>query len=677
MSSGDELGRRLRTTFLHELSEQVRVLNDGLLALERRERGQEIVPTLFRSAHTIKGAARVADVPEIERACHVLEAVFAELRDGRRTLAGADISTLFAVFDALEEAGDLLRRGHGLQGSTLQALLPRLEAMTAAAGTESAPRAAVVADAAPVEGRRAEDLVRVSGSRLDGLLSTVGELVIATGRILERSGSRDDDARRLDRITAELADAVHGLRMRPFAEIAEGLPRAVRDIAAAEGKRVKLELSGQDVEADRIVSDALREPLLHLVRNAVDHGIETPAERRERGKPAEGVIRVGAELAGGRLVITVSDDGAGIDEPAVREALSQRGVAPPRTHADLADALLGGGFSTRREATTISGRGVGLDLVRSAVQRIGGALDVTWTPGAGTTFTVECPPRPAMIRALLVRVGAHMLAIPTASVERLRRLHGDELQSAEGQSLMPTRSGPVTVHSLAALLGPPLETHPVEGLATLVVIRVGARRAAFIVDEVVAEDEIVVRPIDAEPGAVPYASGAAVLPSGSVTLVLGPAALLGGGARAGTAIAPAFAEPRPALRARVLVADDSITTRTLEQGVLEAAGYDVATAVDGQDAWQQLERDGADLVVADIEMPRMDGFALCRRIRASPRFAELPIVLVTGLASDEDRARGMDAGADAYIVKSSFDQAGLVQTVRQLVGDNDPGTDRR
>lgn len=685
----DDLTARLRVTFLQELAEQVHELNSALLALEQGSGGADLVRTLFRAAHTIKGAASVAGVPLVEQVCHVLESVFAGVRDGEYALTGSDFSLLFAVLDALSDAGTRLREGATLDATPLDALLPRLATLAAAAGTPAtkppprtppAPDASSETAAAAAAPRQrdadrgdrtdaGEGLVRVRADRLDTLLSAVGELIIATGRVADRSGGQDEDARRLTGVTGRVADVVRHLRLRPFADVCEALPRAVRDIAAGQGKRVDLELAGQDVEADRLVMDALRDPLLHLVRNAVDHGIEVPDVRAERGKPPAGIVRVAAELTGGRLVVTVADDGAGLDESAIRSALQARGRAVPRNRNELADALLTGAFSTRAEATSISGRGVGVDLARSAVERIGGSIDVDWEPDRGTTFTVQCPPTPATIRALLVRLGAHTFAIPTTQVERLRRIRQPEIRTAQGRMLLATPVGPIPVHALAALLGPPLETRALEDTTTVVVVAVGARRAALVVDEVLDEREIVVRPLDLDDGALPYATGAAILPSGRIALVLGAAALLVAGARAGTAIAPAFAQPRVAPRTRVLVADDSITTRMLEQSVLEAAGYEVITAVDGEDAWQQLDREGADVVIADIEMPKMDGFTLCRRIRATHRFADLPVILVTGLSADADRARGLEAGADAYIVKSSLDQAMLIDAVQQLVGD--------
>jgi two-component system, chemotaxis family, sensor kinase CheA len=705
MTQRDELAERLRATFAQELDEQVRQLNAGLLALEKTPNDAETVRTLFRSAHTIKGAARVAGFPLIEATCHALESVFADVRAGDRTLGGSEFSLLFAMVDALAEAGRGIRTGGHDNDGPLTSLLPKIEALAgdaapplpvpaqsasaatpapAAAGTPAAAGESIghvhvdaeretelVPEHATQNRARfdADESVRVGADRLDALLSAVGELIIATGRIVGRATGRDDDARYLDRATDNVAGIVRGLRLRPFADVCEALPRAARDVAASEGREVELVLEGQDVEADRMVIDLLRDPLLHLVRNAVDHGIEPPAERERAGKPRAGLVTVGAEVSGGRLVVTVADDGRGVDEAGLRSALRARGRPAPQDRNALADALLAGGLSSRAQATTVSGRGVGIDIVRSSIDRLGGTVSVEWHAGRGTVFTLECPPSPATLRALLLRVGAHTFAVPTAHVQRLRRVSEADLQRAEGRSMLRTGSGPVPVHSLAGTLGPPFEARALTGKATAAILRVGGRRAAFLVDDVLDEDEIVVRPLPAEAESSAYSAGAAVLPSGSVALVLNASALLTAAARAGTAIAPSFQAERAASRRRVLVADDSITTRTLEQSVLEAAGYDVITAVDGEDAWRRLEQDGADAVVADVEMPRMDGFALCRRLRASQQFATLPIVLVTGLESAEDRARGMEAGADAYINKSGFDQTTLLETVNQLIGD--------
>jgi two-component system, chemotaxis family, sensor kinase CheA len=681
----DELTARLRATFIEELDEQVRELNSGLLALEQHPRDGDIIRSLFRAAHTIKGAARVAGVPAVEETCHALESLFAAIRDERLSLDGGHFSLLFAVVDGLADAGARLRRGEDVADGALPALLKRLQRELPEA-TSTPPRAAPPAQPTPaqpparqsegataepvsVRAEAGEELVRVRADRLDALLSAVGELIVATARVAGRAGPQNDDSRRLAHSTSQVAEVVRHLRLRPFADVCEALPRVVRDVAASGGKDVELQLEGQDVEADRHVVDALRDPLLHLVRNAVDHGIETPDERERAGKPRTGRVRVAAELAGGRLIVTVSDDGSGVDERALAEAAAARGLRTPRTRDELVEVLLAGGISSRREATQISGRGVGIDVVSSAMERIGGTIHVSWNAGAGTVFTLECPPSTATIRAVLFGLSGHIFALPTTQIERLRRLEPDRVLRVEGRAVLQTGRGPVPLHMLAALLGPPLEARSLDAGAPVIEVGAAGRRAGLVVDEVLSEEELVVRPLDIDDGAVPFAMGAAILPTGRIALVLGAAAILAAGARPGTAIAPEPSSRSDAPRRRILVADDSITTRTLEQSVLEAAGYEVNTAVNGEDAWRQLDEQGADLLVADVEMPRMDGIALCRRIRSTERFRELPIVLVTGLASDEDRARGLNAGADAYIVKSSFEQADLLQTVQQLIGE--------
>jgi two-component system chemotaxis sensor kinase CheA len=464
------------------------------------------------------------------------------------------------------------------------------------------------------------------------------------------------------------------LRMRPFADACEALPRVVRDVAETGGKDVQLHLAGTDVEADRAVLDALREPLLHLVRNAVDHGIEPPDVRARRGKPPQGTVRVDATLRGDRLVVQVTDDGGGIDAAQLRATLMRAGREVGAGDRELAAALLAGGVSTRAEANAISGRGVGLDVARAAVERLGGRLELQWKEGAGTTFLLETPLTLARIRVVAARTGSLRLAVPTADVERLVRLPRTELKMVEGR---PVFAAPlegthalVPLVSLARLLGPPLLEGVIPDPASVILLSVGGERLGIAVDELQEETEVVVRALPSRRRLSPHVSGAAMLPDGGFALLLDAASLLRAarGVVSSSDAGLADASSREQLRPTVLVVDDSLTTRSLERSVLEAAGYDVRTAVDGADGWRMLEEMGCDLVVADVEMPRMDGFALCEAIRASERHRSIPVVLVTSLESAEHRARGLAAGADAYIGKSSFDQQGLLQTVGRLLG---------
>ena len=477
------------------------------------------------------------------------------------------------------------------------------------------------------------------------------------------------DLRALAQVTDELAERARGMRMRPFAEACEALPRTVRDVAAASGKEARLVVVGQTVEADRAVIDAVREALLHLVRNAVDHGIEPPEERERMGKPRAGTVSVAAALRGERVMVSVADDGRGLDIAAVRAKLARQGRAVPEDDREVARALFESGVSTQETATAISGRGVGLDAARAAMARVRGTARVEWHPGAGTTFVLECPLTLATVRALLVRVDGHAFAIPTAGVRRLARVDPAELRRAEDREVVLSEAGPVPIVPLARLLGPPLVERAVSGPFPAVHLRSGDHRLAVAVDEPEGERELVVRPLPRGRSPLPHFSGAALLGTGEVALVLDVGAVVASGLAAGAGAGMRVETTAEAVRRRVLVVDDSITTRTLEQSTLEAAGFEVRTAVDGEDGWRALQEHGADLVVSDVEMPRMDGFELCATIRASQRFAGLPVILVTSLESPEHRARGLDAGADAYVGKSGFDQEDLLATIRRLLGD--------
>lgn len=726
--SPDELAARLLATFLGELDEQVGVMNADLLGLEAVPGDAERMRSLFRVLHTVKGAARVAGVPLIEQTCHLLEAGLIGLREGKGHLEAGQFRILYTAADALADAGQRIRAGRELQDAPLAVLLRELSM-----APESAELPALPATPAPLDAMLAtahpEGAIRIQPEELDSLLACAGDLLMATGQVagrpagvdalqarlnrlaagwrragprlrlvLERAGVEPvlaeqvhgladelraavreagalayeaaQDARALGRITDEVAETVHRLRLRPFGDACQALPRAVRDVAMLAGRVAEIELLGQEVRVDRAVVDALREPLLHLVRNAVDHGIEPPQERLAAGKPEHGMVRVEAILLNGRLSVRVTDDGAGLDIAAIRARLEERGLDIAPNEREIIRALFAGGLSTRDEATAISGRGVGLDVVRATLERIGGSVDVSWTPGQGTTFVLECPPTPARIRALLVTVGAHAFAIPTAHVERLRRVSADEIRYAEGRPVLIHDETPLPLNSLATILGPPLAPKPLSGQAPVIVLRAGENRLAVAVDQLLTEQELVFRPLERGRSLLPHVSGGALLPTGQAALVLNPSGVIAAGLGQTTTVevVPAAAAATTPARRRVLVVDDSITTRTLEQSVLEAAGYEVVTAVDGASAWQILQEQGVELVVADIEMPRLDGFGLCEAIRASKRLRDLPIVLVTALETVEHRARGLEAGADAYLAKSSFDQDTLLETIRQLLG---------
>src|SRR5579859_523348 len=471
-------------------------------------------------------------------------------------------------------------------------------------------------------------------------------------------------------VTDDLQTHVMRFRMLPLGHLSSNLERTVRDLTRSLGKEARLILVGSDTEIDRRALEEMKDPLLHLLRNALDHGIEVPAERQRLGKPAIGSVVVAATQRGNTTVIEVEDDGAGISVVAVRQAATERGVATDADLAvmsdrDLLRLIFLPGFSTRSDVTEVSGRGVGLDVVARNVERLGGRVDVESQLAGGTRFTVTLPLTLATTRALLVESGDALYALPTAAVEQV--LRPKQLGSIGGRSMFEHHGSAIPVVTLPALFGsgePATKTSAAP--PTLVLVGSGLQRVALLIDRVVGEQEIVVKPLPYPLVRVRHIAGATILGSGRIVPILNVADLLRGAARSvPTFVAPPVAEPQRKQQ-RVLVADDSLTTRTMERYILEAAGYEVELAGDGAEALALLQERGCDVLVSDIEMPGLDGIELTARVRAEPRLRDLPIILVTSLDSATDRERGLQAGADAYIVKTSFDQDQLLRTIREI-----------
>ena len=713
----DRLAQALMGTFLEELEGHVAALNRDLLAWEKATstgRTRELMASLLRTVHSVKGASRAVSLTLVETVCHRWEEVLATVQQGRP--ATPELYELgFAVADALDDARQRLLRKQNLVGSPLEAIVPRLVAAhgptvspTPAPEAAPVPTTPVPAPAPPpaaepaVEATGAEALpVRVSAQKLDALLSRSGELRVASLRLEGRMetmealreelsalrsrlrGPEEATVRRLETRMAQLTrellsdrltltQAVGGLdeevrraRTLPFAEACEGLERALRDVARGTGKQARLVLEGGALELDRSLLQGLREPLLHLVRNAVAHGLEKPEERRRAGKPEEGRVTLAARLSGGRVQVFVEDDGRGLELDSIRARARAKGWEVPEDAAAVARLIFQPGLSTASKVTAVSGRGVGLDVVRSHVEALRGHVDVGFRPGAGTRFVMDVPLTLSTLRVLRVSAGGQHFALPVQSVERLLRLAPNEVRQVEGRQLWADEKELVPLTSLASVLGLPAQP-PRQRLAT-VVLTTGHLRAALAMDEVVAEQDVLVRGLGPRVRRARHVSGVAVLPDGRMELLLQPASLVRA-AEGRTTTAPLFpVAAAQRKRKRILLAEDSPTTRALEQSLLEAAGFEVLACADGAEAWERLQRTGADAVVSDVEMPRMDGFALTEAVRASPRFSRLPVVLVTARDRPEDKTRGLEVGASAYVVKSAFDHTNLLETLRHLL----------
>jgi two-component system, chemotaxis family, sensor histidine kinase and response regulator WspE len=470
------------------------------------------------------------------------------------------------------------------------------------------------------------------------------------------------------------------MRMRPFSDGVRHFPRMVRDLARAVGKRVRLEIIGENIQVDRDILERLESPLAHLLRNAVDHGCETPEQRQKAGKPPEGTIRLEARHNAGMLQVTVADDGAGVHPERVREAIMKRNLASPAvaqgfTEAELLEFLFLPGFTLKETVTEISGRGVGLDIVQNMVRSVRGSLRVNTHPGRGLRIQLQLPLTLSVLRALLVEVAGEPYAFPLTQIARAMKLPLSAVGALENRRHFQFEGQQVGLVAAHRVFDCGISKPPEDDLAVVVL---GDRNARYglVVDRFLGERELVVQPLDPRLGKVTNISAAAMMEDGAPVLIVDVDDLL-------RSVEALLAEGHlaqvqaPALvligrkQKRVLAVDDSLTVRELVRKLLANHGYQADVAVDGVDGWNAVRTGHYDLVIADIDMPRLDGIELAALIKKDPQLKSLPIVIVSYKDSEEDRLRGMEAGADYYLTKASFDDESLLRAVVDLIGESE------
>jgi two-component system chemotaxis sensor kinase CheA len=770
--------------FREETTENIRTLNDGLLAIEKlagsdEQAAQHHVHTIFRAMHTVKGSSRVLGFNEVSRLAHSMENALGAVRSGSRSLdreladlllrAGDTLlGMVHAAVDAQPFAEDIEPLVTGLEpAAPVDDATPAADSAPAAAppaqAAPSAPPAAhattsppaspgngeaapeplppqpVEAPAAPAVRNAGRQTVRVRVDRLDRLINLTGELVVGE-QMLEHHMNRlrelDDfilrqetmlgeldlflrevrlnhvDRQNLDRYFSELFDSldharhmlsneseqfdeylnqhqlllgdmeqeVMSVRLLPISTLFNNIPRAVRDLARAVEKDIDLQLHGENTELDRKLLELLNDPLLHLVRNAIDHGIEPPDERERVGKPRTGRLLVQAQAFGGEVRISISDDGRGMDpaqmrEIAVRKRLISAENAALLSDREALDLVFMPGFSSAQMITDISGRGVGMDVVRTNLTELGGQVLLESESGQGTRITLQVPLTLITTRVLLVRIGVSTFALPASGCRGTAWIHQDQIRTVEGQAIVEHKDRTLPLLRMADLLNveapPPFQTtHRMPAI----LLGNGQRALALLVDRLLDEREAVVKPLGtilehlcrSQPTRYPY-SGAIQPGDRTLVLLLNPTALtrMAGGKRMA---GPEASRPELDRQYQLLVTDDSFTTRELLRSILESAGYDVTIAIDGMDALDKLRAHSYDLLVSDVEMPRVNGFQLTSRLRNELGIETMPVVIMTSLASEEHRRQGLEAGAQAYIVKSQFNQDGLLQVIQQLLG---------
>lgn len=496
----------------------------------------------------------------------------------------------------------------------------------------------------------------------------------------ERLSDFDQFSRRFSQLSDNLYREVIASHMRPLADGIQGFPRLVRDLAKQLGKQVQLKIVGQNTQVDRDILERLEVPLTHMLRNAIVHGIELPAERQAAGKPELGTITLEATHRAGMLSITVSDDGRGVELDALRQIIVQKQLATVDLAAQLSEAellefLFLPRFSTAEQVTEMAGRGVGLDIAKSMVQEVGGILRASTQPGKGLTFNFQLPLTLSVIRALLVEIAGEPYAFGLTRIDQVRMVRQDEIIIGENRPYITVNNENISLARAQQVMGLPETDQPEPNLLSVVIVTDHAHRYGIIVDKFLDEKDLVVRPLDPRLGKVQDISAAALTEDGLPLLIIDVAdlvcsidQLLAGGHLNPLSKQAAIATPKSQQK-RVLVVDDSITVREMERKLLQNRGYQVDVAINGMEGWNTVRTGNYDLVISDIDMPRMNGIELVRHIKNHPQLKSLPVIIVSYKDRQEDQLAGLDAGADYYLTKSSFHDNSLLNAVMDLIGE--------
>ncbi len=799
-----DLLERLLKIFKVEAEEHIKAMTAGMLALEKglsADEQQEVVETIFREAHSLKGAARSVNLSEIETVCQALESVYTLVKQGELILSTNLYDSVHRVLDVLSQlaADPAARENVGISGIVreLEGLVsgapaPTSEHAQGSAGKKEEPAEAAreevpeageeqkppqaetlreeakdveekpvppplpeMVEKGPVSGKpmgaRAalDETVRISTGKLDSLLlqteeMTAAKLMIrhdvaglqeardmlapllkewerispeirkirlliekeegksphnATTLQLERLPGFYDRTRntlltvesRLQKLTTAahqhqrqlssmidtLVEDMKNVLMFPFASSLEIFPKLVRDLSRDQGKEVALIVKGGEIEIDRRILEQLKDPLVHMVRNCIDHGLETTEEREKEGKERQGTISITVSQADSKRVeIVIADDGRGIAPQDIREAMIKKKVlsrsdAERLNEEEILSRIFQSGVSTMPIISDISGRGLGLAIVQEKAEGLGGYVRMETKPGHGSVFRLVVPVTLSTFSGVLVRVGDQLFIIPTMNLETVMKVDKKMIKTVENRETISWQGNALSLVRLSDILElVPLETKERGSEHIQVaVLNAGEKSIAFQVDKVLHEQEVLLKGLGRQLARVRNCAGSTVLGSGKVVPILNVRDLIKSlSLRSSGPIAPALrAEYEEGKRKSALVVEDSITSRMMLKNILESAGYEVKVAIDGIDGFTVLNSEEIDVVVSDIDMPRMNGFDMVTKIRDTKKFADLPIVLVTALDSREDRERGIEVGADAYIVKSSFDQSNLLSVLERLL----------
>lgn len=710
--------------FRTELENQVSILNDGLLALEKDPGASKVLETLMRAAHSLKGAARIVQIDPAVKVAHALEDCFVAAQKGNVVLKPEKMDVVLEGIDFLSRIGKLreeeLTAWLPEQETLTESLVSRIAHLTAAQAEQaSTPASSASSKPLPVQETDSR-MVRIRAENLNRLLAYAAENSIAAatlesfvdslrvmknqqrdltntlGHIKEILADLDDSrlaeealsqavrihqdlssryselevfSRRAVNLTKRLYAEVLDSRMRPFREGVEALPRMVRDVSRQLGKKVKFEITGKRTKVDRDILERLEAPLNHLLRNALDHGIESPNERLTAGKSEEGSLLLEASHKGGVLHIQVTDDGRGVNFQKLRNKLVDKKLVTAElvnalSEQELLEFLFLPGFSTSDQVTELSGRGVGLDVVYNMVREVGGQIEASSELNKGMTIHLQLPITLSMLRTLVVEISGETYAFPLSRIDKTLFVPYEEFTITDGDRYADANGKSILVLDANELLK--LPGTPCGDTAPIIVVSDSEKYFGIVVDRFLMQKDLVVRPLDSRLGKVKNIYAASVLQDGSPVLILDVQDML---RSIHQLLAKRHQRNVDDASRRILIIEDSVTVRDFEQKLLTSYGFLVDVAVDGMDGWNAIKTATYDLVITDLDMPRMDGIELTRRIRSDPKLRDIPLVMVSYKERKEDRDAALQAGANRYLSKNSFHDETFLRTIRELIGE--------
>jgi two-component system chemotaxis sensor kinase CheA len=718
----------LISDFKIEAAEHHQAIVNGLLKLEKNPPEpelKELIETVFREIHSLKGASRAVEQRDIEQLCQAMEGVFHLVKQGTLTLT-------LPMYDALYKASEILgvmllevelkekRIGNNILTQMVKRIEgiqfikeppPKIKLQDQPASVHKTQKSISppisenifqatedlnIASSATNIGEKqvSSDTVRIATSKLEVLLREAEEFISVKAtlgyyiREIKKRHNKELYAlvkdmeqfhRTMSRMVDDLLLDIKTTLLYPFNSLLEIVPKIVRDLGKTYDKEINLSIQGGEIEIDRRILEEIKDPVIHLIRNCIDHGIETPQVRKQLGKSPSGSLSIIIRQSSGREVeLLIQDDGCGVDKEKVIQSAVKMGIttadaAGKMTDKEVIALIFRSGVSTSPFITDISGRGLGMAIVAEKVSKLGGSIAMDSTFGMGTTFMITLPVTLSTFRGIMVRVSEQIFIIPTNAVERATRVHPDEIKTVESKQIITHNNESFALVRLGDVLGIPSRKIKNDQVVTIpaLILMLAQKRIAFLVDEVMGEQEGIVKNLGPQLVHINNIAGATILGNGRVIPILNIRELMESAAQVSlTGMGAELTDEMETANVQskyILVAEDSITLRSLLRNIIESFGYQVKTAVDGMEAFQFLKNETFDLVVSDVEMPRLNGFELTAKIRSDKLLADTPVILVTALDSADDRQRGMESGANAYIIKGSFEQSNLIEMIRRLI----------